>query len=87
VPNQSIFEKDGRPVVYVKVKDRFEPRQIQIAKRSETVSILSSGLQPGETIALQDPTISPEERKKKQEQKKSGGGAAAVMPMGTKGGQ
>jgi hypothetical protein len=87
VPNQSIFEKDGKPVVYVKVKDRFEPRQIQIAKRSETVSILSSGLLPGETIALQDPTISPEERKKKQEQKKSGGGAAAVMPMGTKGGQ
>ncbi len=87
VPNQSIFEKDGKPVVYVKVKDRFEPRQIQIAKRSETVSIISSGLQPGDLIALQDPTISPEERKKKQEQKKSGGGAAAVMPMGTKGGQ
>ncbi|MEJ5369308.1 MAG: efflux RND transporter periplasmic adaptor subunit [Bryobacteraceae bacterium] len=86
VPNQSIFEKDGKPVVYVKVKDRFEPRQIQIAKRSETVSIISSGLQPGEIIALQDPTVSPEERKKKQEQKKSGG-AAAVMPMGTKGGQ
>ncbi len=87
VPNQSIFEKDGKPVVYVKLKDRFEPRQIQIAKRSETVSIIASGIQPGEMIALQDPTISPEERKKKQEQKKGGGGAAAVMPMGTKGGQ
>lgn len=87
VPNQSIFEKDGKPVVYVKIQDRFEPRRIQIAKRSETVSIISSGLQPGEIIALQDPTISPEERKKKQEQKKAGGGAAAVMPMGTKGGQ
>lgn len=87
VPNQSIFEKDGKPVVYVKVKDRFEPRQIQIAKRSETVSIIGSGINPGDVIALQDPTISPEERKKKQEQKKGGGGAAAVMPMGTKGGQ
>lgn len=87
VPNQSIFEKDGKPVVYVKVKDRFEPRQIQIAKRSETVSIIASGIQPGDVIALQDPTISAEERKKKQEQKKGGGGAAAVMPMGTKGGQ
>ncbi len=88
VPNQSIFEKDGKPVVYVKVKDRFEPRPIQIAKRSETVSVIGSGLKPGEVIALQDPTISPEERKKKQEQKKGGGGgAAAVMPMGTKGGQ
>lgn len=88
VPNQSIFEKDGKPVVYVKLKDRFEPRQIQIAKRSETVSIIASGIKPGEVIALQDPTISPEERKKKQEQKKGGGGgAAAVMPMGTKGGQ
>lgn len=86
VPNQSIFEKDGKPVVYVKVQDRFEPRFIQIAKRSETVSIIGSGLKEGEVIALQDPTISPEERKKKEQQKKQGG-AAAVMPMGTKGGQ
>jgi Spy/CpxP family protein refolding chaperone len=86
VPNQAIFEKDGKPLVYVKIKDRFEPRPVQIAKRSESVSIINSGVQPGEVIALQDPTISPEERKKKQEQKK-GGGAAAVMPMGTKGGQ
>ena len=87
VPNQSIFEKDGKPVVYVKAKDRFEPRFIQIAKRSETVSIIASGLKDGEIIALQDPTISPEERKKKQQEKKQGGGAAAVMPMGSKGGQ
>jgi HlyD family secretion protein len=88
VPNQSIFEKDGKPLVYVKVKDRFEPRQIQIAKRSETLSVIASGVKPGDVIALQDPTISPEERKKRQEQKKGGGGgAAAVMPMGTKGGQ
>lgn len=87
VPNQSIFEKDGKPVVYVKVQDRFEPRTIQIAKRSETVSIIASGLREGEVIALQDPTISPEERKKREQQKKQGGGAAAVMPMGTKGGQ
>lgn len=86
VPNQSIFEKDGKPVVYVKVQDRFEPRFIQIAKRSETVSIIASGLKEGEVIALQDPTISPEERRKKEQQKKQGG-AAAVMPMGTKGGQ
>jgi len=74
-------------VVYVQVKDRFAPRQIPIAKRSETVSIIGSGINPGDVIVLQDPTISPEERKKKQEQKKGGGGAAAVMPMGTKGGQ
>lgn len=87
VPNQGIFEKDGKPVVYVKLKDRFEPRQIRIAKRSEAVSIIESGIHPGEVIALQDPTISPEERKKKQEQKKGGGGAGAVMPMGAKGGQ
>ncbi|MGC8760837.1 MAG: hypothetical protein ACP5VC_12830, partial [Bryobacteraceae bacterium] len=87
VPNQSIFEKDGKPVVYVKVQDRFEPRSIQIAKRSETVSIIASGLREGEVIALQDPTISPEDRKKREQQKKQGGGAAAVMPMGTKGGQ
>lgn len=87
VPNQSIFEKDGKFVVYVLKGKGFEVRPIQIAKRSETVSVIQSGITPGDTVALQDPTAQPGD-KKKSDQKKSSGGAAGALPVGgSKGGQ
>jgi biotin carboxyl carrier protein len=87
VPNQSVFEKDGKSIVYVHTGGAFQPRPITISKRSETVSIIASGLQPGDVIALQDPTISEEDRKKKAEKKSSGGAASALPVGGSKGGQ
>jgi hypothetical protein len=87
VPNQGVFEKDGKSVVYVQSGKAFQTRPVKISKRSETVSVIESGLQPGDLIALQDPTISEEDRKKKA-QKKSSGGAADALPVGgSKGGQ
>jgi Spy/CpxP family protein refolding chaperone len=88
VPNQAIFEKDGKSVVYVKGKkgDVFEPRFIGISKRSESVSVIASGLKDGEVVALQDPTATAGEKKKKEEKKSSG--ATSALPVGaSKGGQ
>jgi cobalt-zinc-cadmium efflux system membrane fusion protein len=84
VPNQSIFEKNGKPVVYVRTKQGFEARQINIAKRSESVSIISGGIQPGETIAMANPEAKPGEGKKKAEEKSSGAASAlpGAMPKG-----
>jgi len=84
LPNQVIFEKDGKPVVYVKSGDRFEPREVQISKRSESVSILSGGVRVGETVAMSDPTAKPGQ--KKQEKKEGGSGAAGALPVGGSGG-
>jgi len=42
--------------------------------------ILSSGVKPGETIALADPEAKPGDKKKKGGEKS--GGAAAVLPGG-----
>ena len=86
VPNQSVFEKDGKNVVFVQTPKGFEPRPVQIAKRSETVSIISGGVTEKDVIALSDPTAKPDDGKKKQESK--GGGAAGALPVGgSKGGQ
>lgn len=88
VPNQSIFESEGKPVVYVKEGDRFEPRQIQIAKRSETVSVISSGLKVGDTIAMSDPTAKPGDKRGAAKKGSAGGGAMGALPVGgSKGGQ
>lgn len=82
VPAQAIFEKDGRQIVYVQNGKRFEPRPVQIVKRSENTMVLSGGVQPGETIALADPTA--KKSGKKGEKKENGNPMGAVPGGGAK---
>ncbi len=79
IPTQAIFEKDGKQIVYVKVKGKFEEREIQPSKRSESTMVISGGLEPGETIALADPTAKPGS-KTNQENKGSSPGAGMPGP-------
>ena len=79
VPIQAVFEKDGKPVVYLKVGNRFESREIKPLKRSENVMIISSGVKPGDTIAMANPDAKPDDKKKGGQKS---GGAAASLPGG-----
>ena len=81
VPTQAVFEKDGKPVVYVKTKRGFEARNIQIFKRSESVMVITSGVKLNDVVALADPFATTSDKKKKSD----GGGGGAGMPMGQKG--
>ncbi|MCC7174816.1 MAG: HlyD family efflux transporter periplasmic adaptor subunit [Bryobacterales bacterium] len=80
IPAQAVFERDGKPVAYVKAEKGFDERPVQLLKRSEATWVISSGLKPGEEIALVNPTRQPA---KKKEEPKQGGGAG---PMGGAGG-
>ena len=80
VPTQAVFEKDGKPIVYVKTERGFEARSIQIFKRSESVMVITSGVKPNDVVALADPFA-----KTNEKTKKSDGGGGAGMPMGQKG--
>jgi hypothetical protein len=55
VPVQAVFEKEGKPVVYVKNGNRFDERIIKPLKRSESVMVIAEGLKPGEIVALTNP--------------------------------
>lgn len=82
IPAQAVFEKDGKPVVYVQKGKKFEERPILLAKRSESTMVLAGGVNPGETIALADP-FAKKGGKKGAEPKKSGGGnPMGAMPAG-----
>ena len=81
VPMQAIFERDGKPVVYVKAGKGFEPRFIKPLKRSETVMVIAEGLKSGEVVALSDPTSSKADR---TTDKKGGSGAMSALPGGGK---
>jgi multidrug efflux pump subunit AcrA (membrane-fusion protein) len=82
VPWQAIFTKNNKPTVFVLNKNKkFEPREVQVLKRSESTMVLASGVQPGEIIALADPTADRSGAKGKAE-KKSQGTPAGSMPGG-----
>jgi hypothetical protein len=54
VPRQALFEKRGKPIVYVRSGDRFEPRPVKITHRTET-RVAIEGLPEGAVVALLDP--------------------------------
>jgi multidrug efflux pump subunit AcrA (membrane-fusion protein) len=73
-----VFQKNGQFLVYVHGKNgKFEPRPVQLVKQSESMMVISSGVQAGETVAMADPTAD----KKKNGDKKSTGGGNAMGGM------
>jgi hypothetical protein len=79
VPAQAVFQKNGQILVYVHGKNgKFEPRPVQLVKQSESMMVISSGVQAGEVVAMADPTAD----KKKNGEKKAAGGGNAMGGMG-----
>lgn len=74
IPAQAIFEKEGKPIVYVLTGRRFDERPVSLLRRSEATMVVSSGLKPGEQVALSDPYA----KKGGKKSEKSGG----ASPMG-----
>jgi hypothetical protein len=80
IPTQAVFEKDGKLVAYVKTGNTFEERVFKPLKRSESTMVIESGLKPGETVALSDPTAKKDDKKKAAKSEK--GGAMGALPGG-----
>jgi len=57
VPDTAVFSRDGRTIVYVVTGRSIEPRPVMVAKRSRDRVAIAGGVEPGERIALRDPTI------------------------------
>jgi hypothetical protein len=75
IPNQAVFEKDGKHIVYVRKGKAWEERVITPLKRSETIMVIASGVQPGEEVAMSDPMAKPGDKKSKDK-------PATASPMG-----
>ena len=68
VPAQALFERDGKPYVYLKTSAGYTPQDVKLVRRSES-QVAIEGLKEGQLVALANP-----EQKKKQD--KSNGGSA-----------
>ncbi|HET8549183.1 MAG TPA: efflux RND transporter periplasmic adaptor subunit [Bryobacteraceae bacterium] len=73
LPSQALFESDGRKFVYLKQGASFTPKDVKLARRSES-RVVIEGLQPGQIVAL----ANPEQMKQKQANKP--GGALQALP-------
>jgi len=83
VPAQAVFQKDGQSIVYVQQKNgRFAPRKVQLVKQSESVMVLAGGVQPGELVALGDPTADKNAKKKEEKKQSAPSNPMSSMPGG-----
>ena len=57
VPDTAVFSRDGQSIVYAVGRRSIEPKPVTIARRSRDRVAITAGINPGERIALRDPTI------------------------------
>jgi multidrug efflux pump subunit AcrA (membrane-fusion protein) len=55
IPARAVFDQGGKVLAYVKKGRTWEPREITTGEKNETQVVVREGLQPGETVALEDP--------------------------------
>jgi HlyD family secretion protein len=58
IPAEAVFDKGGRPVVYVLTGGSYRERQVRPGRRSGARIMIMSGLEPGDRVALKNPTLS-----------------------------
>ncbi len=54
IPQQAVFEKGGKTVVFARVGGRFVPRLVKLGKRTESQVVILEGLREGDAVALAD---------------------------------
>ena len=54
LPRQALFDKEGKPVLYVRNGDNFEEREVKVTHRTES-QITVEGLKEGDEVALVNP--------------------------------
>ncbi|MBZ5584188.1 MAG: HlyD family secretion protein [Acidobacteriia bacterium] len=80
VPNQAVMRKDGKPTVFVKLANgKFQAREVQLGKASESVMVITAGLKEGEEVALSDPTAN-KNKQQNTEEKKSSSSPSGMLP-------
>jgi HlyD family secretion protein len=56
LPRQCVFEKAGKTVVYARLGDRYERREVKVTSSTES-RVVVSGVNEGDVIALIDPEV------------------------------
>jgi HlyD family secretion protein len=57
VPSESIFQRDGFPIVYRLDGTMFDERRVEVTRRGRELAIIKSGVEPGDQVATRRPGI------------------------------
>jgi len=57
IPVQASFQKSGQTVAYVWSGSKFEEHVIEVRRRSGDRLLIAKGLQPGDRVAMNDPSV------------------------------
>jgi multidrug efflux pump subunit AcrA (membrane-fusion protein) len=57
IPSRAVFEHNGRIVAWVRHGKEFEMRKIEVGKKGDGQTQVLSGLQAGDTVALEEPVV------------------------------
>jgi HlyD family secretion protein len=57
IPQEAVFEKNGKKIVYIKSGASFEETEVEVGEKSENYIVVSKGIENGTEVALRDPTI------------------------------
>lgn len=61
IPQEAVFEKEGKKIVYRKNGGDFDPVEIELGARGEDYIIVKKGLSQNDVVALVDPTLTPKD--------------------------
>ena len=64
VPSESIFQRDGHPVVYKLAGSEFAEQEVQVSRRGKDQAIVAGGVTPGDRVATRKPAAEMIRRKK-----------------------
>ena len=64
IPIRASFLQGGKPAVYVQKGANFVVRMIEVGKRNDTDLVVTKGLEPGESVALENPIEAAKKAKK-----------------------
>lgn len=64
IPLRASFTSGGKPAVYVQKGENFVLRTIEVGKRNEREMVVTKGVEPGETVALENPIEAAKKAKK-----------------------
>ncbi len=72
IPAQALFERDGKPYVYLKTASGYTPRDVKLIRRSES-QVVIEGISAGQLVAMANP------EQKKQDKPNSNGSATKAI--------
>jgi RND family efflux transporter MFP subunit len=79
VPQEAVFEKDNKKIVYVKNGSGFDEQEIEYGEKSEDYIIIQKGLHEGVDVALVDPSAEPKANSAKTQNEMK-----PALPLGKK---